>query len=247
MEETRSQQRYNELFPDDKSKAQAFDKLAAAYFYTNFGQMQKADLETLMFSLYLDRILDESEEDLHSYSDYTLSKLLGITQSKVSNLKVRKELLYPYERFNWRESFKRVVHQARYEDGKIKIPIPDKNLFLEIKNAIEVSGGYYETQLNPSLLQVRPEYFVDLMVAASDGDGQRDEITNKLKDNLRKRGMENDKISEAINRKSINELLKEQSVFVLADIFEECIPVAGKIVGNLIRETVSKSAESRKS
>ena len=189
MEQSRSRERYNELFSDDTIKAKAFDKLAAAYYLRNFGQMQKTDFETLMFSLYLDRILDESEEDMRSYSDYTLSKLLGITQSKVSNLKVRKELLYPYERFDWRESLKRVIEHARYEDGKIKIPIPDKNLFLEIKNAIEESGGYIETQLNSSLLQIRPEYFVDLMVAASDEEIQRDEITQKLKADLRRRGI----------------------------------------------------------
>lgn len=236
MDQSRSRERYKELFPDNTTKAQAFDKLAEAYYYRNFGQMQKTDFETLMFSLYLDRILDENEENMRTYSDYTLSKLLGITQSRVSNLKVRKELLYPYERFDWRESLKRVIEHARYEDGKIKISIPDKNLFLETKNAIEESGGYIETQLNSSLLQIRPEYFVDLMVAASDGDSQRDEITQKLKDDLRKRGIENKKISEAINRKTISVLLKEQSVSIIADIIEECVPVVGKAVSNLIRE-----------
>ena len=236
MEQSRSRERYNELFSDDTIKAQAFDKLAAAYYFRNFGQMQKTDFETLIFSLYLDRILDENEEDMRSYSDYTLSKLLGITQSKVSNLKVRKELLYPYERFDWRESLKRVIEHARYEDGKIKIPIPDKNLFLEIRNAIEESGGYIETQLNSSLLQIRPEYFVDLMVAASDEDGQRDEIIQKLKVELRKRGIENKEINEAINRKTISDLLKEQSVAIVADIIEECVPIVGKAVGNLLRE-----------
>ena len=88
--------------------------------------------------------MDESEEDMNSYSDYKLSKALSITQSKGSNLKVRKELLYHYERFDWRESFKRVVHHARYGMAKSKSPY-QKKIFLEIKNAIEVSGGYYET------------------------------------------------------------------------------------------------------
>lgn len=235
MEESKSMQRYNELFPDDASKAQSFDKLAALYYDRNFGQTQKADFETLMFSLYLDRILDENEEDMSGYSDYTLSKLLGITQTKVSNLKVRKELLYPYEQFSWRESLKRVINRARYEEGKIIIPIPDKNLFLEIKNAIEESGGFIDIQLNSTLLQIRPEFFVDLMVAIYEGEVQRDIIRKKLSNNLRKRGMENARVMEAINRKSISELLKEQSVSIIADIIVDCVPVVGKAVGNLIR------------
>lgn len=62
--------------------------------------MQKTYFETLLFSLYLDHILDISEDDMNTYSDYTLSKYLGITQSKVSNLKVKKELQYPYAKFD---------------------------------------------------------------------------------------------------------------------------------------------------
>ena len=241
----KSKQRYEELFSSETLKAQAFDKLAEVYYFGNFGQMQKADFDTLMFSLYLDRILDNSEEDIHSYSDYTLSKLLGITQGRISNLKVRKELLYPYENFNWRKSLNRVIEFARYEDGKIKIPILDKNLYLEIKNAIEETGGYIETQLNSSLLQLRPEYFVGLMIATAEGERERDIITNNLIESLRKKGISNSRIEEAINRKTINELLKEQGSALLADIIEECIPVVGKTVGNLVRESISSLAAAR--
>ena len=39
-------------------------------------------------------------EDMNTYSDYTLSKLLGITQNRISSLKVKKELIYPYQGFD---------------------------------------------------------------------------------------------------------------------------------------------------
>lgn len=89
---------------------------------------------------------------MNAYSDYTLSKQLGITQSKISNLKVRKELLYPYEKFNWRESLLQISNRAVYENRNIKLYIPDRNLFLEIKNAIEEQGGFIEIQLSQNLL-----------------------------------------------------------------------------------------------
>ena len=67
-------------------KAEAFDQIAYEYYLGNFGTMTKTDFETLLFSLYLERILKKSESDLNTYSGYTLSKQLGITQERVGTL-----------------------------------------------------------------------------------------------------------------------------------------------------------------
>ena len=139
MENDELEKFYQDLF-DEKSKIEAFDKIAKNYYCCNFGSMQKSDLDVLMFSILIDRILEKTEEDFNTYSDYTLSKKLGITQQRISNLKIKKELKYPYEKFDWRKSFARLVKNARFEDEKIKIYIPDPNLFLEIKNSIESNG-----------------------------------------------------------------------------------------------------------
>ena len=136
-----SKEQYQRLFPSEKEKANAFDQIAEQYYMCNFGSISKADFDVLMFSIYLDRILENSEADLNSYSDYKLSKLLGITQSRISSLKVKKELKYPYAGFDWKQSFLRLSENARYENGKIKINIPDKNLYIEIKNFIESDGN----------------------------------------------------------------------------------------------------------
>ena len=128
--------RYKELFSTTESKADAFDQIAEKYYYANFGSTSKTNMDVLLFSIYLERILDNSEDQFASYSDYTLSKLLGITQSQVSNLKVKKELQYPYSAFSWKKSFERIVENYRYEKGKIKLYIPDKNLYLELKNVM---------------------------------------------------------------------------------------------------------------
>lgn len=52
--------------------------------------MTKSDMETLVFSIYINRILDEGDETFNTYSDVLLAKKLGITQSKVRNLKEKK-------------------------------------------------------------------------------------------------------------------------------------------------------------
>lgn len=128
----RAEETYKHLFPTESVKAEAFDKIAELFYNCNFGSTTKMNIETLMFSIYLERILDEKgPENFNAYSDYTLSKALCITQSRVSSLKIRKELLYPYIGFEWKKSFELLSKKAIFEDGKIKLYIPDKNLFLK--------------------------------------------------------------------------------------------------------------------
>lgn len=216
--------KYQELFSDEKSKAKAFDLIAQNYYFGNFGTMQKSDFDVLMFSIYLERILEQSEEDMNAYSDYELSKLLGITQSRVSRLKVKKQLKYPYTGFDWKRSFQRVSKNARYENGKIKIHIPDKNLFLELQNAIEKEGGYVEIQLNSKLLQVSPEYFVDLMAAVSE-EKDRKIIRKKLRDKLR--AAENKKdiqyIEELTPEENLKNFLSAGAASLIPDLLKHFI------------------------
>lgn len=179
--------RYNELFKNDEIKAKAFDEIAARYYNHNFGQMSKSDFETLLFHLYLERVLCNDKKnnvntDFNSYSDFTLSEELGITQSRVANLKVKKQLQYRRE-YDWRKAFAEVAKSAYYDDKKIKIMIPDINLYYEIKNAIEKNGGYVEVSLTSKLLQVSPMFFLDLIVAIADKEVQK-VIIDKLKEKI---------------------------------------------------------------
>lgn len=231
------QKQYDKLFSDDSAKAKAFDEIAKQYYFRNFGTMQKADFEVLLFSIYLNQILGQTEENMQTYSDYILAKYLGIPQSKVSTLKVKKELKYPYSKFDWKKSFARVCENARYEGGKIKINISDRNLYLEIKNAIESAGGYVEVQLNPHLLQVTPQYFIDLALAVSD-ESDREELRKALKEQLVKKNVD----VEYFEKQSVGDLLKGCAVdigtSVISDIISSCIPGVGPIIGNLLKNIV---------
>lgn len=231
------QKQYDKLFPDNSAKAMAFDEIARHYFFRNFGTMQKADFEVLLFSIYLNQILDQTEEDMQTYSDYILAKYLGIPQSKVSTLKVKKELKYPYSKFDWKKSFARICENARYESGKIKINIPDRNLYLEIKNAIESAGGYVDARLDSHLLQVTPQYFIDLVLAISE-ESDREELRKSLKEQLVKKNVD----VEYFEKQSVGDLLKggavDISTSVISDIISSCIPGVGPIIGNLLKNIV---------
>lgn len=237
MNKFNSQERYDELFPDDTTKAKAFDEIAKQYYFCNFGTMQKADIDVLLFSLYLNQILDQTEENMQTYSDYTLSKYLGIPQSRVSALKVKKELKYPYPGFDWKKSFNRICENARYENGKIIIHIPDRNLYLELKNYIESAGGYVEAKLNSNLLQVTPPYFIDLVLAVSD-ETDREEMRKSLKEQLIKKNVD----VEFFEKQSIGDFLKSSSVdigiSVISEIISSCIPGVGPIIGKILKNAV---------
>lgn len=224
MSVEQSKEKYKSLFTTSDEKAAAFDKIVEKFYYMNFGTTNKSDIETLMFSIYIEQILKKNQENMDEYSDYTLSKLLGITQSKVSNLKVKKELLYPYKEFNWKESFKRISDRAVYEDGKIKLFIPDRNLYLELKNAIETNGGYIEAQLTSNLLQVRLPYFLDLLVAITD-EADRDKLRRKLREKLDANNNDENLPEYSSFGKAIKEQIKEGGVELVLELLSSSFSI----------------------
>ena len=230
MKPEKAKKIYNHLFDTAESKAKAFDAIAEKYYFSNFGSVSKSDFEVLLFSLYIEQILVKNEADFSAYSDYTLSTQLGITQSRVSSLKVKKELIYPHEGFEWQDSFLRILPNVIYEDGKIKLYIPDRNLYLEIKNAIENSGGFIEVQLTSNLLQVRLEYFLDLLIIA-DKTKSEEELRRQIIDTI---GKENKEINLR-EKEPIGKALLKKAPDVIIEIAGNCIPFFGDAVKTAAR------------
>ena len=169
-----------------EEKVRFFEEMAAKFYEANFGQYAKADFELLMFHFYINKLIelnknDDGIVDYHRCSDYKISKELGITQQRVRNLKVKNSLSYPSEH-DWMKSFALLLKNARFDkvSGKIVISILDPNLFIEIQNFIEEQDAYIEKQLNSKLLQLRVEFYIDL-VAALEDDSSRRELKKQLR------------------------------------------------------------------
>lgn len=145
----------------DSEKIAIFDKIGEMFYKQNFGSISKSDFELLLFSEYLDNHI--KNDDL--YDDYTISKELGITQSRVRSLKERKELKYPYVN-NWKEIFAVSVKNAKYDadDHHVKMIIQDVNVMNEIRHMIEEKGWYDECSLNKKLLNIPLDCFVEICV-----------------------------------------------------------------------------------
>ena len=143
-------------------KCALFDKIEKMYFERNFGSVTKSDFETFLFSEYIEHCLEHQKP----YDDYTLSKTGGITQSRVRTLKERKELKYPYEKFDWKENFASLVRNAKYDeaDHYVKIIIEDVNVMNEVRHFIEEKGWYDECSLNKKLLRIPLNCFAEICI-----------------------------------------------------------------------------------
>ena len=202
------------VYFNDEDKIKFFDEIASHFYEANFGQFSKSDFELLMFRFYMEKmILDNKNSDgtinYNLCSDYKISKDLGITQQRVRNLKVKNQLIYPIN-YDWKIAFAKLIENARYdqENKKVTINIPDPNLFLEIQNFIEENGGYIEKQLNSKVLQLRVEYFIDIILAVESEDNRK-----KIMKILRKNMVSKNK-NEVLNECSVGKDLIKMAVNV---------------------------------
>ena len=194
----------------DEEKIRMFDEIAKHYYEVNFGQMSKSEMDLLMFHFYIEKLNNDHMKadgtiDYRECSDYKISKDLGITQQKIRNLKVKNQLQYP-KAYEWEKALAALTENARYDKNtnKITLNIPDPNLYIEIQNFIEEKGAYVEKQLNSKILQIRAEYYIDLILAVEDTDNRK-KIIKELKKEFKHSGVEDDAFNELEIGKSLIE------------------------------------------
>ena len=229
---------YNKLFQSDREKADAFDKIAMLFYNRNFGSTSKIDLETLMFSIYIEQIFKSKDLRVVDYSDYTLSKQLGITQTKISNLKERKELKYPFK-YDWRNALLELIDRTVWDNDKIMLFIPDRNVYLEIKNAIEERGGYVEERRTRNLLQVRLPYFLDLLVAINENDNRKE-----VKGLLERYVQKNDVDIDFSKKQSFGQVLGNKAPELIIELISASLPAFGgiaKTIGESVLNTIKQN------
>ena len=172
-----------------EEKAEMFDEIAACFYQANFGQLSKSDMELMMFRFYIEKLIhnnrfSDGTIDYRKCSDYRISKDLGITQQCVRNLKVKNQLVHPIT-YDWKAALAKLTENARYDETtrKVTLNIPDPNLYLEIQNFIEEQGAYVEKQLNNKVLQLRAEYYIELIISLEPEDSRKN-IIKDLKKNF---------------------------------------------------------------
>ena len=152
---------------EDDKKIEFYDKLSDLYFERNFGTMSKSDFETFLFSEFIDNVgyVDGScRKGFSNADDYTISKQLGITQSRVRALRERKDLKYPKKDPDWwKKEFKNISKNIKIEEGYVKLLIDDVNVLNEARHYIEVRGWFDECSLNKKLFKIPLGCYIELL------------------------------------------------------------------------------------
>ena len=221
----------------DKEKIALFDRISENYFNRNFGTMLKADVDTMIFSAYIEHCLNNGLP----YDDYTLSIQLGLTEARVRSLKERKQLRYPYEDYHWKEAFIQLIPNAKYSEAKklVQMNIGDVNLIKDVRNYVYSHGWFDEFQLNPKLFQCRVDYFISLCNSFENSDEYSDETKAALKA-LAKNDKERSAIEKILTgsfEEGMTEIVKDISKEAMAELLK-LIPfggLAGKAVASFIR------------
>lgn len=215
----------------NNEKIDFFNKISNRYFNRNFGSMSKGDLETLIFSEYIEHCLRNGLE----IDDYTISKELGITQNRVRTFKERKELKYPYNEFDWRTALETAILNAKYdsENRKIKMVIQDVNVMIELRHYIEEKGWYDEVSLNTKLFQIPLDCFLEIFMDLENITG----FSKKTKDKIKELGLKDNatiKFLKDFTKEGLKEFIRTASKKTMYKVIS-LIPVIGEIVSNLIK------------
>lgn len=197
------------IYFTDEQKIKYFDEICEKFYKRNFGLASKSEIDLLLFKFYYDTFSDCEESSKHKISDYTISKELGITQTRVRNMRIKKELVYPHIDVNWKEKFLEIVPSAHFDRNthKVTINIGDPNIFLELENYIDVHNMYFEKQLNQKNFTLRVEYFIELLISIDDSVDKK-KVTKRLKDQM----LEDDELTKPIYKDSLGKIMIEKSL-----------------------------------
>ena len=208
----------------NEEKTALFDKIAALYFNKNFGSTSKADFETLLFSEYIEHCLSSNLP----CDDYTISKNLGITQSRVRSLKERKEVKYPYTEFTWRTAFASAVENAKYDeyDHYVKFIIQDVNVMNEARHLIEEKGWYDECSLNKKLLRIPLDCFTEICL---EDESLADLFSEEAEKSIKKIANSDSAINEFVNdftKEGLKTFLMSAGKEAIVSVIS-CLPFGG--------------------
>ena len=212
-------------------KTAAFDLIAKRYFDRNFGTMSKTDFETLLFHIYMEHLLRNNE----AFDDYTVSKALGITQSKVRSLKMRKELQYPnFSATGWKEQVLVALEGAKYDEPtkQVQMFISENTVLVELRHFLESNGGFDTYTLNPKLFSCRVDHLVMLFDKLSDNRAELSDEQKKKLEQLEAKGTDKsaiEKICSGAYADGLRELVLAGSKQALTEVLK-LIPFGGLAV-----------------
>lgn len=150
------------------------------YLSGSFGSMSKSETEILIFHLL--------SKHFENSSNYEISNLLKISETKVKNLTLNAHLRYPRQSGDEivRETLVNIAKKfsAIYDEqnGEVKIHIQSSVQKREMINAINKLGSFADYGLNNEILKIRINTLFSLFEKFLDKEKFKDTVQIYLKD-----------------------------------------------------------------
>ena len=192
--------------------------------YRRFGSMNKNDYEVALFHLML-------ENEYADKSDYYMSKMLQIPESKIRRLRYEANLVYPKNDDEFKNKFYELLNCQSYKitnDNKIQFAVHDKMLRLYLNDKLDEVGSFSDSSFNSSIVTISAS---DLIILLSKFEN-REEALNHIKEEIAKNGM--------LLPKNISEYAKDAFVAVAKDLGSRISEhVTNFIIDSIINKSVN--------
>lgn len=133
-----------------------------------FNSISKSDYDVAFFHVLMENGYGEK-------SDFELSRLLMLTETKIKNLRYRCNLVYPMNE-NYEQQLKDILQNAAYKrDGnRIQFCVKDKMLRSYANNLLTEDGNFADSSFNSDIISLTPMDMVDLMTKLYGGNKNDD-------------------------------------------------------------------------
>lgn len=196
--------------------------------FERFNSISKSDYDVAFFHVLM-------ENGYGDKSDFELSCLLKLTETKIKNLRYKCDLEYPMDE-NYEAQLKAILNKAAYKvDGnKIQFSIKDKMLRSYANNLLEEDGNFTDSSFNSSIVSLTPMDMADLMKKLCGGESSQDyEEMRKLIRNSMNKSLKEFPKSEI-------EILKEGAMAFVRDVAGKIAPRFSDILTDSISEQIEQ-------
>lgn len=177
-----------------------------------FNSISKSDYDVAFFHVLMENGYGEK-------SDFELSRLLMLTETKIKNLRYRCNLVYPMDE-DYERQLKEILRNAAYKrDGnKIQFCVKDKMLRSYANNLLTEDGNFADSSFNSDIISLTPMDMVDLMTKLYGGK------TNEDYEQVRK--LVRDSMGESLKDfpMSKSEVIKEGAMSFVKDAVGKIAP-----------------------
>jgi len=199
------------------------------YFESGFGGMTKHDIDLLVYHL-----ISNKTDLLKDKSNYELSNLLMITETKVKNIQLESYLKYgSKDNVRYLNKIKDEIEagniKPELENDKIRFILDNSILKREFEYAIKSLGHVVDYSFNKDIISIKLPVFISVISDINKKNG--DELESIIRTELKKQFRSDKKELEKIKGSNISDILKEYGKKIGSDVI---VNMTTSVISSLI-------------